>query len=84
VVRELLGRTETHHPGDAFERVKAAEQLVEQRLLDARLPDLIFEREQMPADERQMLITLGVVIVEKLCEELTIVVGVWSGHEALF
>ena len=50
-------------------------------MLDPRLTDLCFEGEQMPTHECQMLVTLGVIIVEELCEELAIVIGVGSGHE---
>jgi hypothetical protein len=83
VVGEVFGRAQADHARDAFERVEAAEQLVEQRLLDARPPDRPFEREQVAPDERQVLVALGEVIVEELREELAAFFWVGVGHYAL-
>jgi hypothetical protein len=83
VVGELFRRAQADHARNALERVEAAEQLVEQRRIYARSPDLVLQREQVTAHERQVLVTLGEIIVEELSEELAAVVGVGVGHYAL-
>jgi hypothetical protein len=53
--------------------VEAAKQFVEQGLVYARTPGLLFEGEQVTAHERQVLVALGEVVVEELREKFTAV-----------
>jgi hypothetical protein len=66
MVRELFRRAELHHPGDAFERMEVAEQLVEHAAIDRAAADRGFEREQQTARAHEVLVALGVVVVEKI------------------
>src|SRR5262249_5415121 len=67
-VRELFGRPHLHHAGDAFERMKMAEQLVEHRTADRAAADRRLEREQQASNAHEMLVALGEVVVEKIRE----------------
>src|SRR5205085_12523798 len=78
LVRELFGLAHPDHARYAFERVKAAEELVERRAVDARLVDGLLKQEQVAACGGQVLVTLLEVIVEELSEKFT--VGLWLGN----
>src|SRR6185369_8846279 len=81
---ELFGGAQANHARDPLERVEAAKEIIEQRAIDCAVIDLVFERYQRTADRDEVLITLGVVIVEELIEKLTTIVGVWVIHELAF
>jgi hypothetical protein len=74
---ELFRSAQANHTRDPLERVEAAKEIIEQRAIDCAVIDLVLERYQRAADRDQVLVTLGVVIVEELIEKLTTVVGVW-------
>ena len=63
-MREVLGRPQLDHPGNAFERVEMTEELIEHGP-GSDSPDRGFKVEQQPADARQMLVALGEIIIEE-------------------
>src|SRR3954465_4072674 len=81
---ELFGGAQADHPRNPLERVKAAKEIIEHRAIERARIDLVFERNERAADRDEVFVTLGVVIVEELIEELTTVVGVWVIHQLAF
>src|SRR6185436_20836432 len=69
LVREQLDLAVLHHPRDALQRVERPEQLLADGPIRTRLADRPLEREQRAANRRQVLVTLGKVVVEKVVEE---------------
>ena len=67
-------------PGDSLERVEAAKEIIEQRAIDCGRAYFVFQHDQGAADQHQVFVTLGVIIVEELIEKLTTVVGTWFIH----
>src|SRR5215213_2402506 len=84
MMRELFGRAQANHARDPLECMKAAKQVIEPRTIDRARIDLVFERYQRAADRDEVFVTLGVIIVEELIEELTTIVGVWVIHQLAF
>src|SRR4051812_49210501 len=84
MVRELFRSTETNHAGDSFERVKTTKEIVEHRAIDGGGVYFVFKSHQRATDREQVFVTLGVVIVEKLIEEFTAIVGIWRVHQFAF
>src|SRR5919205_3398957 len=81
MVCELFGGGESDHARDSLERVKAAEEIIEHRAIDRARIDFIFESNYRATYRDEMLVTLSVVIVEKLVEELATIVGIWCIHQ---
>src|SRR5262245_12341183 len=86
---ELLRFNQTHHSRNTFDRVKTAEQPVQQGHLDLPFSKLLFDREKIPANLDKMLLALGVVIIEKLAAEIGVVLevrhqfsGAWRSFSA--
>ena len=69
-MRELLGGPELDHRRNALERMIEPEQFIDDRALPCRLVGCGLEGKQGGAGARQVLIALGVVVVQKSGEEL--------------
>src|SRR5262245_770655 len=84
MVCELFGGREADHAGDSLGCVEAAKEISELLAIERGRIDLILERDQRAADRNEMFVTLGVIIVEELIEELTTLVGVCCIHQLAF
>jgi hypothetical protein len=63
--------------------MKGAEELVQQISRGPRLVNLALEQEQDPAEQGQVLVSLGIVVIKKLLEKLSIIFWIGIGHLAL-
>src|SRR4030095_3006453 len=63
--------------------VEAAEELVEKCDVDSTFADLCLDGKQVPSDKIQVLVTLRIVVVEKLLAKVVAVFPVRSRHVSI-
>ena len=69
---QAFGFAQADHPRYSFQRVKAAKQFIRQRAIYSRRVDEAFKREQVTAQRRHVLFTLGEIVVEKLRKKIIV------------
>jgi len=70
LVRQQFGLAMIDHPGQALERVKAAEEFFEHAGVNAALTDRALERKQRTTNRRQVLLGFGEIVVDKAVEKI--------------
>ena len=68
-VREIFGRPQFHHSGNALQGMEMPEQLLEDLLVELRATGRQFEPQEQTPHRHQVLIALRVVVVEELREQ---------------
>ena len=81
-MQSSASRTTRSQQDQASQTRQAAQQIVQRRALDLRLPDEALDQQQAAPNDRQVLVALGEEIVEKLGEEGIIGWGCGSRHSA--
>src|SRR5688572_22222957 len=68
LVGKLLNRQDSDHPGQALQGMEAPKQVADQRPLALRFTCVLKRKDRMP-QRRQVLITLGIEVIEKLLDK---------------
>ena len=83
-MRELFGGAEADHSGDSLESVEAAKEIIEQCSINRTFVRYVFQSDQRTSDRDQVFVTLGEIVVEKLIEKLSTIVGIGGVHQLAF